>query len=257
MDRFLHVRAPAGVTRIGLPCAAGATHRSSTQAEARMNEKGKRSSGRRHASRVRAARTLTKVAMAAIVGTLVCAPAHAEATPASSASSASSAQVAPGVVRPGDTADEDIARRPTGIDAEFVDKASMIGKTELQASQLALDRSTHPDVKAFARRMLDEHGRIVDELRRLGARKGVPVQTRMLVDPAVTALRAQQGRAFDAAYVALAGTRAHEEAVRIYEEEARTGRDPQLRAFAAGALPALKAHLAAARQLAKKIDAAR
>jgi putative membrane protein len=63
--------------------------------------------------------------------------------------------------------------------------------------------------------MLDEHGRIVDELRRLGARKGVPVQTRMLVDPAVTALRAQQGRAFDAAYVALAGTRAHEEAVRI------------------------------------------
>jgi putative membrane protein len=30
-----------------------------------------------------------------------------------------------------------------------------------------------------------------------------------------------------------------------------------LRAFAADALPALKAHLAAARQLAKKIDAAR
>ncbi|CAM2176207.1 putative membrane protein [Burkholderia latens] len=170
---------------------------------------------------------------------------------------ASSVQVAPGVIRPGETADEaDMARRPTGIDAEFVDKAGIVGQTQLRASQLALDRSSNPDVKAFARKMLDDHDRMTAELRKLGARKGLPVQAKMLVDPAVTALRARTGHAFDIGYVAIAGPAAHESAIKLYEAEARDGRDPQLRAFAAAALPTLNAHLSAARALAKSVDAA-
>jgi putative membrane protein len=191
------------------------------------------------------------IVLAATVGALAAALSHGQASPASSA------QVAPGVIRPGSTADEaGMTQRPTGIDAEFVDKAGMIGKVEQQASQLALDRSSNPAVKAFARRMVDDHGRIAGELRRLGAAKGVPVQSRMLVDPAVTALRIREGHAFDAAYVALAGPRAHEAAIRLYDAEARNGRDPQLRAFAANALPMLNAHLAAARRLEQTVAAA-
>ncbi|AQQ38771.1 MULTISPECIES: DUF4142 domain-containing protein [Burkholderia] len=191
------------------------------------------------------------IVLTAAVSILTSALSHAQAPPASSA------QVAPGVIRPGPTADEaGLTQRPIGIDAEFVDKAGMIGKVERQAGQLALDRSSNADVKAFARRMVDDHARIADELRHIGAQKGVPVQTRMLVDPEVTALRAKDGRAFDAAYVALAGPRAHEAAVRLYETEAKEGRDPQLRAFAARTLPTLNAHLSAARQLAKTVAAA-
>ncbi|WP_321866674.1 DUF4142 domain-containing protein [Burkholderia cenocepacia] len=191
------------------------------------------------------------IVLAAAVSILASALSRAQARPASSA------QVAPGVIRPGPTADEaGLTQRPIGIDAEFVDKAGMIGKVERQAGQLALDRSSNADVKAFARKMVDDHARIADELRHIGAQKGVPVQTRMLVDPEVTALRAKDGRAFDAAYVALAGPRAHEAAVRLYETEAKEGRDPQLRAFAARTLPMLNAHLSAARQLAKTVAAA-
>ncbi|KWF38018.1 DUF4142 domain-containing protein [Burkholderia pseudomultivorans] len=192
-------------------------------------------------------------ALLAVAGTaLSSASPHAEAqTPP-----ASSTQVAPGVVRPGPTRDEaDMTRRPTGIDAEFVDKAAMIGKTVVQASRLALDRSANRQVKAFAQRMVDDHERIAGTLRQIGADKGVPVQTRMLVDPALTALRKRSGPAFDAGYLELAGPRAHEAAIRVYEAEARDGRDPQLRAFATSTVPALRAHLAAARQLARKIGA--
>ncbi|MGU7810774.1 DUF4142 domain-containing protein [Burkholderia sp. AW49-1] len=178
-------------------------------------------------------------------------PAHAQAPPASSV------HVAPGVVRPGETADEaDMTRRPNGIDAEFVDKAGIVGKTELQASQLALDRSSNPDVKAFARRMVDDHVRMAAALRRLGAQKGLPVQTRMLVDPALTALRTMSGDAFDKGYIALAGPNAHEAAIGLYEAEARNGHDPQLRAFAADTLSTLRAHLSVARALARSIAAA-
>ncbi|WP_420212441.1 DUF4142 domain-containing protein [Burkholderia aenigmatica] len=191
------------------------------------------------------------IVLAATVAGMAAVLSHAQVSPASSA------QVAPGVIRPGTTADEaGMTQRPTGIDVEFVDKAGMIGQVERQASQLALDRSSNPDVKAFARRMVDDHGRIAGELRQLGAAKGVPVQSRMLVDPAVTALRAKVGHAFDSAYVALAGPRAHEAAIRLYEAEARNGRDPQLRAFAANALPMLNAHLASARQLEQTVAAA-
>ncbi len=69
-------------------------------------------------------------------------------------------------------------------------------------------------------------------------------------------MRTREGRAFDTAYVALAGPRAHEAAIRLYEAEARNGRDPQLRAFAANTLPMLNAHLAAARQLERTVAAA-
>ncbi|MCA3776479.1 MAG: DUF4142 domain-containing protein [Burkholderia sp.] len=191
------------------------------------------------------------IALAAIAGALAFAGSKSQTPPASSV------QVAPGIVRPGTTADEaGMTQRPTGIDAEFVDKAGMLDKVERQASQLALDRSSNPDVKAFARRMIDDHARIAGELQQLGAQKGVPVQARMLVDPAVTALRTKDGHAFDTAYVALASPRAQESAIRLYEAEARNGRDPQLRAFAAGTLATLNAHLAAARQLARTVAAA-
>ncbi|MBU9124565.1 DUF4142 domain-containing protein [Burkholderia multivorans] len=191
----------------------------------------------------------------AAVCLLTAASAEAEASPASSASST---HVAPGVVSPAPTGDEaDMARRPSGIDAEFVDKAAMLGKTELLASQLAAERSSNAEVKAFARRMIDDHERIARELRRLGVDKGVPVQTRMLVDPALNTLRTLSGPAFDRAYVQLAGPAAHEEAIRTYEAEARDGRDAQLRAFAARTLPMLKNHLAAARALANVVAGAR
>ncbi|ABX17923.1 DUF4142 domain-containing protein [Burkholderia multivorans] len=194
----------------------------------------------------------------AAVGLLTAASAEAEASPASPASPASSAHVAPGVVSPAPTGDEaDMARRPSGIDAEFVDKAAMLAKTELLASQLAADRSSNAEVKAFARRMIDDHERIARELRRLGVDKGVPVQTRMLVDPALNTLRTLSGAAFDRAYVQLAGPAAHEEAIRAYEAEARDGHDAQLRAFAARTLPMLKNHLAAARALANAVAGAR
>ncbi|RQS23374.1 DUF4142 domain-containing protein [Burkholderia sp. Bp8998] len=200
----------------------------------------------------RSAASMLVSGMLAVFGVPAFAPAHAQAPPASSV------HVAPGVVRPGQTADEaDMARRPSGIDAEFVDKAGIVCKTELQASQLALDRSSNPDVKAFARRMVDDHVRMTAELRRLGAQKGLPVQARMLVDPAVTTLRSMNGRAFDKGYIELAGPNAHEAAIRLYEAEARDGHDPQLRAFAADTLPTLKAHLGAARKLERSIAAAR
>ncbi|MBN3820474.1 DUF4142 domain-containing protein [Paraburkholderia sp. Se-20369] len=161
-----------------------------------------------------------------------------------------------GVIQPSSGPDDaQIAKRPQGIDAEFVDKAGIVGKTEMQASQLALEKSTSPDVRAFAKRMLDDHGRVIGRLRGLGARKGLPVQTVQIVNPDVEALRRRSGRDFDLAYIAMAGPDAHRGAVQLFEDEARNGRDPDLRAFASDTLPVLRQHWVAAEALARKLGA--
>ncbi|CAN0625922.1 putative membrane protein [Burkholderia multivorans] len=60
-------------------------------------------------------------------------------------------------------------------------------------------------------------------------------------------MRRKSGHEFDAAYaayVALAGAEVHRKAIRLFESDARSGRDPDLRAFARQLLPALREHLA-------------
>lgn len=102
--------------------------------------------------------------------------------------------------------------------------------------------------------MVDDHGKTNDQLRRLGAQKGVPVQAARIVDPDVDALRSKSGREFDTAYVAVAGPDAHREAIRLFDAEARNGHDPDLRAFAGRTLPTLEHHLAAAQKVARKVE---
>ncbi|NVI15306.1 DUF4142 domain-containing protein, partial [Burkholderia pseudomallei] len=144
---------------------------------------------------------------------------------------ASNSHVGRDVVNPPEHAnDAQIAKRPQGVDAEFVDKAGLAGKSEVQAGQLAGERSATPDVRAFAKRMVDDHGRLNEALRELAERKGVPVQAAQIVDPEVEALRGKSGREFDVAYLAAAGPAAHRKAIRLFEDEARSGRDPDLRA---------------------------
>lgn len=171
---------------------------------------------------------------------------------------ASNSHVGRDVVNPPEHAnDAQIAKRPQGVDAEFVDKAGLAGKSEVQAGQLAGERSATPDVRAFAKRMVDDHGRLNEALRELAERKGVPVQAAQIVDPEVEALRGKSGRDFDVAYLAAAGPAAHRKAIRLFEDEARSGRDPDLRAFAERALLMLRQHLAQARAVAHEVGAAR
>ncbi|RQR62773.1 DUF4142 domain-containing protein [Burkholderia sp. Bp9126] len=162
----------------------------------------------------------------------------------------------PELVKPapeaGDTRD---AARARGMDADFVDKAELAGKSEVDASRLALDKSTSRDVRAFAQRMIDDHGKANERLQKLAVREGASEPSARPVDPDVEALRNKSGHDFDVAYVAAAGPDAHQKAVRLFEDEARGGHDAGLRAFATATLPTLRHHLTMAQALARKVGA--
>ncbi|WP_322085328.1 DUF4142 domain-containing protein [Burkholderia sp. BCC1999] len=170
--------------------------------------------------------------------------------------SASNSHAPGGVIDPSSgTGDARIAKAPQGGDAEFVDKAAIAGKAEVQASQLALKQAQSPDVRAFAKRMVSDHGKANARLTEIAARKGMKPQVEQITDPDVEALRGKQGRDFDVAYVAAVGPDAHRKAVALFEGEASDGRDPQLREFASTTLPTLRHHLSMAQALERKVGA--
>ncbi|KVV65137.1 DUF305 domain-containing protein [Burkholderia cepacia] len=169
---------------------------------------------------------------------------------------ASNSHVPGGVINPSSGAgDARIAKAPQGGDAEFIDKAAIAGKAEVQASQLALKQAQSPDVRAFAKQMVNDHGKANARLTAIAARKGMKPQVDQISDPDVEALRGKSGRDFDVAYVAAVGPDAHRKAVALFEGEARDGSDPQLREFASATLPTLRHHLSMAQALERKVGA--
>lgn len=148
---------------------------------------------------------------------------------------------------------ETMMHAPGGVDASFVDSAGRAGMLEVQASQLALERSPSTDVKNFARQMVADHTKAGNELQKIAARKGIRVPAAAEVNPELQTLTNKQGREFDVAYVAAAGPAAHQQAVRLFQQEADSGRDPELKAFARSTLPVLQRHLTMAHKLATSV----
>lgn len=148
----------------------------------------------------------------------------------------------------------DGARRPAlaGADKAFLEQAAEDGLTEIEGSRLALNKVTDPSVKRFAQRLVDEHTRMADDLRALARQKGVklPQRPSLLQRGKLKLLSTADGDHFTHRYLEHIGVDAHEDTLERFEKAADSAKDPEVKAFAAHALPALRQHLDEARRLA-------
>ena len=137
-------------------------------------------------------------------------------------------------------------------DRDFLLRASQSGMAEVEASRLAVGRAAVPEVRAFAQRMVREHTATNDELSRIARDKGVVLGRELDAQERsrLATLQAMSAAAFERSYIEDMGVRAHQQAIAVYEREARDGVDPDLRAFASRTLLALREHLAMAEQAA-------
>ena len=62
-------------------------------------------------------------------------------------------------------------------DRQFMDKAAQGGMAEVELGQLAQQNAQSPDVKAFGKRMVDDHSKANDQLKQLASQKGVSLPT--------------------------------------------------------------------------------
>lgn len=142
-------------------------------------------------------------------------------------------------------------------DQEFLRKAVANGQLEIEASKLAQQQGTHPDVKAYAQQMLQAHTAMDQSLRQLASSKSVPVSVQLekdVVDKLDDLRKEKQGEDFDEEYAEKIAVDAHEDAIDLFEDAASGAEDADIKAFAAKALPDLRAHLAQGKTLKKTVD---
>jgi len=137
------------------------------------------------------------------------------------------------------------------IDAKFIKHATSGGMLEAKLGQLAVDQAQSDAVRKFGQRMLDDHGKANKELLAILEKKGITVSKDLMKEhqDAWTKFSKMKGADFDQAY-AKHMVKDHEEDVELFENEAKNGKDEDLKAFAAKTLPTIKEHLRMAKVIA-------
>lgn len=136
----------------------------------------------------------------------------------------------------------DKAEKPLS-DKEFVMRAAQGGMTEVELGKEASEKGGTSEVKDFGNRMVKDHTAANDELKSLAEKKGIALTDKLDArhQGQVDKLSRLSGSAFDKAYVTNQ-VRAHESTVQLFQEEAQSGQDADLKAFASRTLPTLQDH---------------
>ena len=140
------------------------------------------------------------------------------------------------------------------LDRDFLLKAAPQCHALMEYAQLAEKRSSNVEVKAFARKLVQEHKKLHEELAQAAKNQKLAVAsgTERSTRDELTRLGKQEGAAFDRAFLKDV-IQDHEKAIQCCEAQAKRGKDARLEQFAKDALPHLKEHLKEARNLADKI----
>ena len=133
----------------------------------------------------------------------------------------------------------------------FAQNAALSDMVEVTASELAQQKASAARVKSFADQMVKDHTQASNRLNKIAKAKGWSLPTQ--IDPthstAISNLQKQEGADFDRGYMTMM-VADHELAVKLFEKEAKDGKDPEAKAHATALLPDLKKHL----QMAKSIQ---
>lgn len=138
---------------------------------------------------------------------------------------------------------------------KFITKAAMIDAEEKRLSEVAQERATNAQVKAFAQMLVTEHQAAAQELEQIAQSKNVLIPTGKKAEAEEEALewRDKDAEEFDEDYVEKM-IDFHKEAVDLFSDTAEDSEDAELAAYARKHLPKLKEHLAKAKELEKVLD---
>ncbi|WP_174292524.1 DUF4142 domain-containing protein [Sphingomonas bacterium] len=138
---------------------------------------------------------------------------------------------------------------------DYVQAAGESDTFEIMEAQSALAESKDPDVLAFARQMIHDHGETSRALRDATASAGLkppPMAVSESQAPFLAALQSLRGQEFDRGYWRQQAL-SHRSALVTTQLYAATGDAPAVRQAAAAALPVIQSHLAMAEQMSAKL----
>jgi putative membrane protein len=151
-----------------------------------------------------------------------------------------------------------------GQDTQFLAKAIISGRGEVELSQIAAQKASQPQVKQFAERMVKDHTAVNDKLMNEAQRHKIettgtygtpPLEPNQKAQMTKEQLEGLSGDKLDKAYMQRM-IQDHVQAVALFQDEAKNGKDRQLRDLASDTLPTLQDHLKQAREIGSKVGVA-
>jgi putative membrane protein len=141
-------------------------------------------------------------------------------------------------------------------DAQFARKATQGGMAEVKLGQLAREKGTSDSVKKFGQRMVEDHTKAGDELKRAASQESITLPDDISAKDKATydSLSKLSGAAFDRAY-ARDMVKDHEEDIADFNKEANGGKNTSIKDFATQTLPTLQDHLKEAKEMRQNVSA--
>ena len=138
------------------------------------------------------------------------------------------------------------------IDKIFVKKAMQGSLAQVQLGQLTLEKSNNDQVKQFARKMIDGHTKLNEQMKPVAQQLSVDIPTEVSKkDKALIGkMQALSGPAYDQAYIKDI-VREHKHDLSEFQMEASNGHNPSVKDAAMQGSKAISEHLQMAEQLAK------
>ncbi len=135
-------------------------------------------------------------------------------------------------------------------DQDFVQKAASGGMLEVMLGKMAASKATSDSVKKFGERMVTDHGKANENLKKAAAVAGytVPDSLNEKDEKTYEHFLNYKGSDFDRDYVKHMLTD-HEEDVALFTRASKEAKNPAIKDFATKTLPVLESHLEAVKKL--------
>ncbi|MEW6277723.1 MAG: DUF4142 domain-containing protein [Candidatus Eremiobacterota bacterium] len=171
-------------------------------------------------------------------------PAVAEAPAGKNQAPAPSPPAPPTPVTPGPQPQTPLAGQASASDAAWLQKVGGNNLTEVELGKLAVERGSTDSARAFGLHMVQDHGKALQDTKKLAGTEGVTLPGKMNPDQQAqyAKLAGLSGQAFDSAY-ADEMISAHHKSVASYNSELQNSTDPDFRAFATAKLAKAADHL--------------
>lgn len=137
-------------------------------------------------------------------------------------------------------------------DQNFMQKAATGGMAEVSLGQQVSPVAKNADAKSFADKMVTDHSKANDELKQLTATKGVTLPTDTDQEHKDAAQKVMSAKNVDKAYMDEM-VKDHDKDVKEFEDESKSAKDADLRAWIDKTLPVLKEHQKMAHDIKSKM----
>jgi putative membrane protein len=145
------------------------------------------------------------------------------------------------------TAADSTAKIPSTVsraDQDFAVNTAIAGMAEVQAGQMAEQKTKVKDVKEYAEMMVKDHTAAADKLKTIATQKNITLPQTLTPDVQkdLDNLQQETGKKFDKDYMAMMVSD-HKKVIGAFENESKNGSDADIRAFADSTLHTLRVHL--------------